>query len=542
MSRRRGPTDALGDVEGIVGRRPARQSRRERDRGASRRLDGAARAASSRRRRYLLVRSRLQERCRACRERRAGGGRADAVVRHGRASHGLWRHVHVRHPDLPGGAAVIPEKHRTSRLQARVHRQRPRRQHRGAELVPARLRARDQPQALRHHLFRALEGGPRAVPRGPEIGTPRLRGRDVDDDGGRARYGEARPAAAGVRHAQRRSAQGVSRRAFGLVQDHHRERRSRRCAPGQRAQGREAARCVRRRTRQHAEEPRDVGLMVENRPFNNLLPHLILWIGIAIVPFPVYLAFIGSTHEPTIISNGQMPLTPGGHFFKNYYRTIFIGTSGTTREPVYTMLLNSFVMAMVIACGKIFISILSAYAIVYFKFPLRMSAFWIIFITLMLPVEVRIYPTYKIASDLNLLDTYAGLTLPLVASATATLLFRQFFMTVPDELVEASRIDGAGPFRFFWDTLLPLSRTNMAALFVILFIYGWNQYLWPLLITTRDDMQTIVIGIKKMIVTSDALTEWQLVMATAILAMLPPVLVVIGMQRLFVRGLVETEK
>ena len=177
--------------------------------------------------------------------------------------------------------------------------------------------------------------------------------------------------------------------------------------------------------------------MVENRPFGNILPHLILWIGIAIVAFPVYLAFVGSTHEPTIISNGQMPIWPGPHFIENYYRTIFIGTSGTTREPVYTMLLNSLVMAMVIACGKIFISILSAYAIVYFKFPLRMSAFWIIFITLMLPVEVRIYPTYKIAADLNMLDTYAGLTLPLVASATATLLFRQFFMTVPDELVEA---------------------------------------------------------------------------------------------------------
>jgi sn-glycerol 3-phosphate transport system permease protein len=206
------------------------------------------------------------------------------------------------------------------------------------------------------------------------------------------------------------------------------------------------------------------------------------------------------------------------------------------------MLVNSFVMAMVIACGKIAISIISAYAIVYFRFPLRMTAFWLIFITLMLPVEVRIYPTYKIAADLNLLDTYAGLTLPLVASATATLLFRQFFMTVPDELVEASRIDGAGPFRFFKDTLLPLSRTNMAALFVILFIYGWNQYLWPLLITTRDDMQTIVIGIKKMIVTADAITEWQLVMATAMLAMLPPVAVVVLMQKLFVRGLIETEK
>ena len=237
-----------------------------------------------------------------------------------------------------------------------------------------------------------------------------------------------------------------------------------------------------------------------------------------------------------------MPITPGPHFYQNYYRTIFVGTSATTREPVATMIINSFVMAMVIACGKIAISIISAYAVVYFRFPFRMAAFWVIFVTLMLPVEVRIYPTYKVAADLSLLDTYTGLTLPLIASATATLLFRQFFMTVPDELVEASRIDGAGPFRFFKDTLLPLSRTNMAALFVILFIYGWNQYLWPLLITTRDDMQTIIIGIKKMIVTSDALTEWQLVMATVMLAMLPPVFVVITMQRLFVRGLIETEK
>jgi sn-glycerol 3-phosphate transport system permease protein len=282
--------------------------------------------------------------------------------------------------------------------------------------------------------------------------------------------------------------------------------------------------------------------MVERKSLGNLLPHVVIWIGIAIVAFPVYLAFIASTHEPAIISNGQMPLTPGPYFFENYYRTIFIGPSSSTREPVGTMILNSFVMAMVIACGKIAISILSAYAIVYFKFPFRMTAFWVIFVTLMLPVEVRIYPTYKITADLNLLDTYAGLTVPLIASATATLLFRQFFMTVPDDLVEASRIDGAGPFRFFKDTLLPLSRTNMAALFVILFIYGWNQYLWPLLITTRDDMQTIVIGIRKMIVTSDALTEWQIVMATAMLAMLPPVAVVVLMQKLFVRGLVETEK
>jgi sn-glycerol 3-phosphate transport system permease protein len=220
--------------------------------------------------------------------------------------------------------------------------------------------------------------------------------------------------------------------------------------------------------------------MVQEQGIRRLVAHFILWIGIAIVAFPVYLAIVASTQEASLIANGQMSLLPGGHFFENYYRTIVHGTSGSTREPVGIMMLNSLIMALAIALGKIAISILSAYAIVYFRFPFRMAIFWLIFMTLMLPVEVRIYPTYKIAADLNMLDSYAGLTLPLIASATATLLFRQFFMTVPDELLEASRIDGAGPFRFFKDTLLPLSLTNMAALFVILFIFGWNQYLWPL--------------------------------------------------------------
>jgi sn-glycerol 3-phosphate transport system permease protein len=282
--------------------------------------------------------------------------------------------------------------------------------------------------------------------------------------------------------------------------------------------------------------------MVERRRFGDLIPHFVLLLGVAIVAFPVYLCFVGSTHEQSVIANGQMPITPGDLFFATYYKTLFVGTSGTTREPVSQMLFNSFVMASIIAVGKITISIISSYAVVYFKFPFRMSAFWLIFMTLMLPVEVRIYPTYKIAADLNLLDSYAGLTLPLIASATATLFFRQFFMTIPDELIEASKLDGAGPLRFFKDPVLPLSRSNIAALFVILFIYGWNQYLWPLLITTRDDMQTIVIGIKKMIVTADALTEWNVVMATAMLAMLPPVAVVVLMQRWFVKGLLETEK
>jgi len=282
--------------------------------------------------------------------------------------------------------------------------------------------------------------------------------------------------------------------------------------------------------------------MVERDRFGALVAHLILLLGVLIIAFPVYVALIGSTHDAATIANGEMGFLPGSHGLENYSRVLFEGARSTTREPVSTMLMNSLIMALAITFGKIAISLLSAYAIVYFRFPFRMIGFWVIFVTLMLPVEVRIYPTYKVVADLNLLDSYVGLTLPLIASATATLLFRQFFMTVPDELVEASKIDGAGPIKFFFDTLLPLSRTNIAALFVILFIYGWNQYLWPILITTRDDMQTIVIGIKKMIAVVDALTEWQLVMATAVLAMLPPVAVVILMQRLFVKGLTETEK
>ncbi len=282
--------------------------------------------------------------------------------------------------------------------------------------------------------------------------------------------------------------------------------------------------------------------MVENRTFGDRLAYIILSIGVLIVAFPVYLTFVASTWDAATIINGQMPLYPGPYFFENYYRILFVGTSGTTREPVLNMMFNSLVMALAIAGGKIFISILSAYAVVYYRFPFRMIAFWLIFVTLMLPVEVRIFPTFKVVSDIGFLDTYQGLAIPLIASATGTLLFRQFFMTIPDELLEASKIDGAGPFRFFKDTVLPLSMTTIAALFVIQFIYGWNQYLWPLLITTKDSMQTIVIGIRKMIVTADALTEWQLAMATAVLAMLPPVLVVVLMQNLFVKGLVDQEK
>ena len=282
--------------------------------------------------------------------------------------------------------------------------------------------------------------------------------------------------------------------------------------------------------------------MVENRPIARFFSHLILIIGVLIIVFPVYLALVASTSDPVTISNGQLGLLPDKHLIENYRQILFEGTTRSTKQPMVVPLLNSLIVALTISIGKISISLISAFAIIYFRFPFRRTAFWVIFLTLMLPVEVRIYPTYKIVADLHMLDTYAGLTIPLIASATATLLFRQFFMMVPDELLEASKIDGAGPMKFFKDTLLPLSMTSVAAMFVIQFIYGWNQYLWPLLITTRDDMQTIVIGIQKMLFVTDALTEWQLAMATTILAMLPPVIVVVTMQKLFVRGLTETEK
>ncbi len=271
--------------------------------------------------------------------------------------------------------------------------------------------------------------------------------------------------------------------------------------------------------------------------------HLILLTGVAIFAFPVYLAVIGSTSDLGTVSRGELGLTPGPYLVRNYGQTWSTGSgeriSGT---PVRRMMTNSLIMAVTIAIGKISISLLSAFAVVFFEFSLRMFFFWMIFVTLMLPVEVRIIPTFKVISDLGLVNTFPGLTVPLIASATATLIFRQFFLSVPDELVDAAKVDGAGPLRFFWSVLLPLSTTTVAALFVILFIYGWNQYLWPLLITTSQQMDTVVIGITKMIGTGEALVDWPIIMATAVLAMLPPILVVILMQRWFVRGLTETEK
>ena len=282
--------------------------------------------------------------------------------------------------------------------------------------------------------------------------------------------------------------------------------------------------------------------MVEQRPWLTVFSHVILIAGILVVAFPLYVTFVASTRSLDDILSVPMPLLPGDRLWENYSQVLAAGTTKGVAAPVGPMMFNSLVMALAIAFGKIAISLIASFAIVFFRFPLRNFFFWMIFVTLMLPVEVRIIPTFKVVSDLGMINSYVGLTLPLIASATATFLFRQFFLTVPDELAEAARIDGAGPMRFFWDVVLPLSKTSIAALFVIQFIYGWNQYLWPLLITTDESMYTSVIGIKRMIVTGDALTEWNLVMATAVLALLPPALVVLIMQRWFVKGLVETEK
>lgn len=282
--------------------------------------------------------------------------------------------------------------------------------------------------------------------------------------------------------------------------------------------------------------------MIENRPWVTVLAHTVLILGVLLVAFPIWVTFVAASHDQARITQVPLPLLPGDQFFVNLKAAIFTGVGNAREQSVGLMLMNSMIMAMAIAVGKIVISMLSAFAIVYFRFPFRMTFFWMIFITLMLPVEVRILPTFEVVANLDMLNSYVGLTVPLIASATATFMFRQVFLTVPDELLEAARIDGAGPMRFFRDILLPMSRNNIAALFVILFIYGWNQYLWPLMITTDKSMYTIVMGIKQMLEAAEESPEWHLIMMTTLLAMVPPVIVVVTMQRLFVKGLTETEK
>ena len=274
------------------------------------------------------------------------------------------------------------------------------------------------------------------------------------------------------------------------------------------------------------------------------LTHLALVLGVIVFALPIWITVVGSTHDTDTIGRGDVPLLPGAEALNNYTRAWSEGGGGrnTFAVPASTMLLNSLMMALIIAVGKIAISLLSAFAVVFFAFPFRMVFFWMIFITLMLPVEVRIIPTFQVMTDLGLIDTMTGLTLPLIASATATLLFRQFFLTIPDEYVEAAKVDGAGPLRFFKDVVLPLSVTSMAALFVIQFIYGWNQYLWPLLMVSNRDLETVIVGLTKMIGIGDTQNEWNLIMTTAVFALLPPVAVVVLMQRWFIKGLTETEK
>ena len=280
--------------------------------------------------------------------------------------------------------------------------------------------------------------------------------------------------------------------------------------------------------------------MVEHRPWLTFVVHAILILGCLLIAFPIYTTFVASTHTLDRIA-ASFPFFPGGQMVENYRQALTAG-SGEVGATVISMMKNSAIMAFGIAIGKITISLLAAYAIVYFRFRFRMTFFWMIFITLMLPVEVRILPTYKVVSDLHMINTYPGLILPLIASATATFLFRQFFMTIPDELCEAVRIDGGGPIRFFFDILLPMSRTSIAALFVILFIYGWNQYLWPLMITTDEKYYTLFLGIKRMLDVGEGQADWHIIMASTMLAMIPPVFVVIFMQKQFVKGMTETEK
>lgn len=282
--------------------------------------------------------------------------------------------------------------------------------------------------------------------------------------------------------------------------------------------------------------------MTEKRPVATALSHLTLAIGILVLAFPLYYTLVASSLSSADIVRPPMQMLPGDQLLTNYREAIDGGVERAVGVSLQRLLWNSLVVAMLIALGKIIVSFLSAFAVVFFRFPLRLFFFWLIFITLMLPVEVRIVPTYQVMVDLGLLDSYAGLTLPLMASATATLLFRQFFLTIPNELVEAARLDNAGPLRFMRDIVLPLSTTNIAALFVILFIYGWTQYLWPLLVTNDAQMNTIIVGLARMVDYTNAATRWNYVMVTAVLAIVPPVIVVVLMQRWFVKGLVEGEK
>ena len=271
------------------------------------------------------------------------------------------------------------------------------------------------------------------------------------------------------------------------------------------------------------------------RDMSGVIAHAILVASVVVLAFPLYYAFVISTQTLDEVTSLPPKLVPSTHMLQNY-------ADAWTRVKMGRLLLNSAIVALAVAFGKIGISLLSAFAIVYFNFPGKQLVFWMIFITLMLPVPVRIVSTYQVISVLGWVDTYWGLTVPLMASATGTFLFRQFFLTIPDSLAEAAQLDGAGPLRFLWSILLPLSKANVAALFVILFVYGWNEYLWPLMVTNSPHMRTAVIGIDSLVPRTSQLPEWNITMAAAVMTLLPPVAVFVVMQRWFVRGLIETEK
>ncbi|KZK77764.1 L-arabinose transport system permease protein AraQ [Pseudovibrio sp. W64] len=272
--------------------------------------------------------------------------------------------------------------------------------------------------------------------------------------------------------------------------------------------------------------------------------HVILVLGALFMLVPVVYALMTSSHDAVSIYKEGLQLSPGGHFVDTYKQVLTEAGGFTKSVTGLTMLWNSLVLGLGFAIGKIIISMLAAYAIVYFRFPLGTFFFWIIFSTLLLPLEVRILPSYEIVQGLGMANTYSGLIIPLIASATGTFYFRQFFKSVPDELVEAARIDGAGPLKFFIDILVPLSKTMIAAIFIIMFVFGWNQYLWPTLITTDESLFTLVRGMKQILQVwiGAQIPDTNQAMALAVLAMLPPVLIVVIFQSWFVKGLVESEK
>jgi sn-glycerol 3-phosphate transport system permease protein len=306
--------------------------------------------------------------------------------------------------------------------------------------------------------------------------------------------------------------------------------------------------------------------MVQRNPGLSIFCHVVLVIGAAMVCLPLYFAFVAGSLTVSEVQQTPFPWVPGPHFIDNV-------VTAWNAEDFSRLYFNSIVVTAGIVIGKIIVSLIAAFAVTYFRFPFRMTAFWLIFVSLMLPVEVRIIPTYEAVADAggplrwffattglsgfienltgyrieaalqwNLVNTYGGLILPLIASASATFLFRQFFLTIPDDLCEAARIDGAGPVKFFWDVLLPLSRANIAALSIILFLYGWNQYLWPLLFTTDKAMATVMLGLKNLVPVADAAPAWNIAMAGAFYVMLPPAAVILLMQRWFAKGLVDSGK